>query len=256
MTRPTEFKLSRIETERGPLALVTMDNGEDWHEAERVRPRGARSRWPAAGGARGRRLGRDGADRQAVRLLRRRRHRPVLTASRRRRPREGSRVGHELFRRHRGAAVPDPGGDQRRLPRRRARDRAPLRPPHDRDARCATSPARRSSSGSSPPGAARSSSRGSPAWTPRFGSIVTNPLRQNRMLTRRGGASSGSSTRCSSRRSSSTIRSLLCCKRSPKRQVRGPAPRTRPTETCSRRPGASWTTRCTARRRRPTSPST
>ena len=30
VTRPTEFKLNRVETERGPLALVTIDNGEDW----------------------------------------------------------------------------------------------------------------------------------------------------------------------------------------------------------------------------------
>ena len=32
MTRPTEFKLSRIETDAGPVALVTMDNGEDWQK--------------------------------------------------------------------------------------------------------------------------------------------------------------------------------------------------------------------------------
>ena len=32
MTRPTEFKLARIETEAGPVALVTMDNGEDWQK--------------------------------------------------------------------------------------------------------------------------------------------------------------------------------------------------------------------------------
>jgi 3-hydroxyacyl-CoA dehydrogenase/enoyl-CoA hydratase/carnithine racemase len=29
---PTEFKLQRIETRAGPLALVTMDNGEDWQK--------------------------------------------------------------------------------------------------------------------------------------------------------------------------------------------------------------------------------
>jgi 3-hydroxyacyl-CoA dehydrogenase/enoyl-CoA hydratase/carnithine racemase len=29
---PTEFKLRRVETEVGPLALVTMDNGEDWQK--------------------------------------------------------------------------------------------------------------------------------------------------------------------------------------------------------------------------------
>ena len=32
LTRPTEFKLSRIETDTGPIALVTMDNGEDWQK--------------------------------------------------------------------------------------------------------------------------------------------------------------------------------------------------------------------------------
>jgi 3-hydroxyacyl-CoA dehydrogenase/enoyl-CoA hydratase/carnithine racemase len=32
LTRPTEFKLSRIETDAGPVALVTIDNGEDWQK--------------------------------------------------------------------------------------------------------------------------------------------------------------------------------------------------------------------------------
>ena len=45
--------------------------------------------------------------------------------------REGSRAGHELFGRHPRAAVPDRRGDQRRLPRRRRRDRAPLLRPDD-----------------------------------------------------------------------------------------------------------------------------
>ena len=31
-SRPTEFKLQRFETGLGPLALVTMDNGEDWQK--------------------------------------------------------------------------------------------------------------------------------------------------------------------------------------------------------------------------------
>jgi len=30
--RPTEFKLQRVETEGGPLALLTVDNGEDWRK--------------------------------------------------------------------------------------------------------------------------------------------------------------------------------------------------------------------------------
>ena len=29
---PTEFKLQRIPTRVGPIALVTMDNGEDWQK--------------------------------------------------------------------------------------------------------------------------------------------------------------------------------------------------------------------------------
>ncbi|HYI75543.1 MAG TPA: 3-hydroxyacyl-CoA dehydrogenase NAD-binding domain-containing protein [Gaiellaceae bacterium] len=32
MTRPTEFKLQRVETRAGVVALVTMDNGEDWQK--------------------------------------------------------------------------------------------------------------------------------------------------------------------------------------------------------------------------------
>ena len=32
MTAPTEFKLSRIDTEAGPVALLTIDNGEDWQK--------------------------------------------------------------------------------------------------------------------------------------------------------------------------------------------------------------------------------
>ena len=29
---PTEFKLQRIDTRAGPIALVTLDNGEDWQK--------------------------------------------------------------------------------------------------------------------------------------------------------------------------------------------------------------------------------
>ncbi|MCE3286758.1 MAG: 3-hydroxyacyl-CoA dehydrogenase NAD-binding protein [Gaiellaceae bacterium] len=32
MASPTEFKLQRLETRVGPIALVTMDNGEDWQK--------------------------------------------------------------------------------------------------------------------------------------------------------------------------------------------------------------------------------
>ena len=32
MTNPTEFKLQKISTRVGPIALVTMDNGEDWQK--------------------------------------------------------------------------------------------------------------------------------------------------------------------------------------------------------------------------------
>ena len=44
----------------------------------------------------------------------------------------GSRAGHELFARIRALPVPDRGRGQRRLPRRRARARAPLRRAHAR----------------------------------------------------------------------------------------------------------------------------
>ncbi len=32
MASPTEFKLQRVETRAGPVALVTIDNGEDWQK--------------------------------------------------------------------------------------------------------------------------------------------------------------------------------------------------------------------------------
>jgi len=32
MSSPTAFKLQRVETRVGPIALVTMDNGEDWQK--------------------------------------------------------------------------------------------------------------------------------------------------------------------------------------------------------------------------------
>jgi 3-hydroxyacyl-CoA dehydrogenase/enoyl-CoA hydratase/carnithine racemase len=32
LSAPTEFKLARVETESGPLALLTIDNGEDWEK--------------------------------------------------------------------------------------------------------------------------------------------------------------------------------------------------------------------------------
>jgi 3-hydroxyacyl-CoA dehydrogenase/enoyl-CoA hydratase/carnithine racemase len=32
LSAPTEFKLARVERETGPLALLTMDNGEDWQK--------------------------------------------------------------------------------------------------------------------------------------------------------------------------------------------------------------------------------
>ena len=32
MASPTAFKLQRIETRVGPIALLTMDNGEDWQK--------------------------------------------------------------------------------------------------------------------------------------------------------------------------------------------------------------------------------
>ena len=30
MSSPTEFRLQRVDARTGPIALVTMDNGEDW----------------------------------------------------------------------------------------------------------------------------------------------------------------------------------------------------------------------------------
>jgi hypothetical protein len=76
-------------------------------------------------------VGRPRADGQAVRVRRRRRHRPVPERHAGARTR-GLSCGPRPLPSHRAAAVPDARGDQRRRARRRAGDRAPLRPQDDR----------------------------------------------------------------------------------------------------------------------------
>ena len=129
----TQFFLQRVETRLGPLALVTIDNGEDYtkptvfsrgaiESAQRVVGELESGDWVAMV-----------LTGQAVRVRGRRRHHRVPEGAR---PRDGDRGEPRRarpLRPHPRAALPDGRRDQRRLPRRRARDLAPLRGAHDLD---------------------------------------------------------------------------------------------------------------------------
>ena len=54
---PTQFKLQRLETRAGPVALVTMDNGEDWQKPNTFGEEALRSLEDVLGAARGRATG-------------------------------------------------------------------------------------------------------------------------------------------------------------------------------------------------------
>lgn len=105
MTRPTEFKLSRLETEDGPIALVTMDNGEDWQKPNVFGPEALQSL-----AARLDEL--EGADWAGMVLT----GKPFVFCAgadidrfygvSAEEAREGSRVGHELFGRIRALPFP------------------------------------------------------------------------------------------------------------------------------------------------------
>ena len=204
----TTFFLNRVETEAG--AARARDDGQrrGLDEADRARPQRVRVGRSRDRRARVGRLGRDGVDRQAVRLLRRA---PTSTSSR------GSRRA-----------------------RRRSRAAAPDTTSSDASARCRS---RRSPRSTAPASAAASRSRSTatrarsqarsatsrcpecflgiiPAWggtqlVPRLVDaetavrfVVQNPLRQNRMLTgARGPRVRLRRPRSSSRSSSSTSRS-------------------------------------------------
>ena len=75
----------------GAVALVTMDNGEDWQKPNTFGEAALRSLQDAPRPSRGRRLGRPRAHRQAVRLRRRRGHRRVRRDHARARPRGQAR---------------------------------------------------------------------------------------------------------------------------------------------------------------------
>ena len=130
LTPRPQFKLQRIETRVGPVALVTMDNGEDWQkpntfgeQRSALARRGAR---PPANA----RLARAPAHRKAVRLRRRSRHRRVRRDHPGARPR-GRRGRARALRPPARSSVHHPRRDQRRSARGRRRDRAPLRLPDD-----------------------------------------------------------------------------------------------------------------------------
>ena len=133
MTLETELKLARVESEQGPIALVTIDNGEDYTKPTSLGRSALESLARLlddleAGDWKGMLLtgkpfvfcaGADinefhGIDPETARL--------------------GSKTGHDL-RPHRGASLPHARRDQRSRARRRRRDRVPLRLPHDLDRR-------------------------------------------------------------------------------------------------------------------------
>ena len=129
-----ETGLARVESEQGPIALVTIDNGEDYTKPTSLGRSALELACPPPRRPRGRRLEGDAAHRQAVRLLRRRRHQRVP----RDRPGDGAareQDGARALRPHCGASLPHARRDQRSRARRRRRDRVPLRLPHDLDRR-------------------------------------------------------------------------------------------------------------------------
>ena len=193
---------------RGPVALVTIDNGADWQKPNtfgRAALESLDDCWRSSRAA----TGRDAADRQAVRLRRRSGHR---RSSRGSRPSSRSRAaapGHELFGRIRALPFPTVaaingaclgGGVEIAL---------------HCDYRTISTAVRhfacpRSSSASSPAGAGRSSCRGSSA--PRRRSLHRRRTRCARTAcsTAARRSSSASPTSCSSRSSSWTSRSPSC----------------------------------------------
>ena len=73
LTAPTQFFLQEVATRVGPIALVTMDNGEDWQKPNVFGRAALASLGELLPQLRGRELARARAHRQAVRVRRRRR---------------------------------------------------------------------------------------------------------------------------------------------------------------------------------------
>ena len=133
LSSPTQFFLQEVETRVGPLALVTMDNGEDWQKPNVFGRAALESLGALAAPTARAALERARPHRQAVRLRRRRRPDGVPADDARRSSRGPPRkAGHDAFAGDPRPAVPDARRDQRRRARRRPRDRSPLRLPHAR----------------------------------------------------------------------------------------------------------------------------
>ena len=108
-----------------------MDNGEDWQKPNTFGEAALRSLEGVLDQLRSPRLARAPPHGQAVRVRRRRRHRRVRRDHARASP-PGGQAGPRALRPDPRAAVRHGRGDQRGGARRRSRDRAPLRLPHDR----------------------------------------------------------------------------------------------------------------------------
>ena len=249
--RPTLFFLQEITTRIGPIALVTMDNGEDWQKpnvfgrARSLRSTSCLPRLARSDGWRGLVLtGKPFVFAAGADLTEFPQHDDARARTRR-------RAGRVTTRSRQSATCPSRRSPPSTAPRSAAASRSRSTATSARSpARCATSASRRSSSGSSRAGAARSSPRALVGAAKAVELIVANPLKQNRLLRAARRSSSGLPTRCSTTSSSSTTRSSGSCARSRRsgRRARTPISRTRPRS--ARRHGTPSTTPSTASRSR------
>ena len=126
----TQFHLQKVATRIGPLALVTIDNGADWTKPNTFGREALESLDAVLGRLRHPRLAGARPHRQAVRLRRGRGHHQLSRHQRRSRARGRARRARAVRPAPR-PPVPDARRGQRRRARRRGRDRAALRLPHD-----------------------------------------------------------------------------------------------------------------------------
>ena len=256
---PTRFFLQEIATRVGPLALVTMDNGEDWQKPnvfgraalESLRRPAARACRTSAGEglvltgkpfvfAAGADLDEFPLDEHARAGARRRARRATTRFGGDPRPARTRRSPRSTAPRSAAASRSRSTATSARSP-----------------ARCVTSASPRSSSGSSRRGAARSSLPRLVGAAAAVELIVANPLKQNRLTARRPGGRARPRRRAARRRRVPRRLDRVARARDrggTRRRVPTPISPTRPRS--ARRRATPSTTPCTASRSRPTARST